>query len=110
MTADRAGSGILTEGDRSPRRQRLRKDKRRSRPREEDQAFAGIVIGFARAVRRMVFGPPPDEEPHDDAGMAGSGVPRHPPGDAGYGSVALAEPITDDTGSAGETPHTRPSR
>jgi hypothetical protein len=80
---------------------RLPKD-RPSRGRPQDSAFAEVVFGFARAVRRMLFGtPPPDRSPPDDDGLAGSRVPRHPPDASGSGSVALAEPIapedTDDS-------------
>jgi len=46
--------------------------------REEDPVFAGVVVRFAEAVREMVFGPPPEDQPPDDAGMAGSRVPRRP--------------------------------
>jgi hypothetical protein len=81
----------VAESDNEPRDVRSRKD-RAPRGRREDPAFADVVIGFARAVRRMLFGPPPDEPPDDD-GLAGSRIPRNPPDASGSGSVALAEPI-----------------
>jgi len=75
-----------------PRDARLPKDRPR-RGRREDSAFAEVVLGFGRAVRRMLFGTPPaDEQPLDDDGLAGSRIPRHPPDTSGSGSVALVEP------------------
>jgi hypothetical protein len=97
----------LTEGEKEPRKRRARRDRQRSSRREEDPVFAGVVVGFAQAVRRMIFGPPPDDAPADDAGTAGSGVPRRPPGYSGSGSVALVEPVTDDSDLDEEVgPHT----
>jgi hypothetical protein len=81
----------MTDADDEPRDVRLRKD-RSPRGRREDPAFAGVVIGFARAVRRMLFGPPPDDE-----GLAGSRIPRRPPDASGSGSVALAAPAATET-------------
>jgi hypothetical protein len=52
-------------------------------------------MGFARAVRKVLFGPPGDEPP-DDGGLAGSRVPRRPSDLSGSGSVALAEPIVEE--------------
>ncbi len=102
----------MTEGEKQARKQRMRKDRRGSGRRKGDPVFAGVVVGFAQAVRRMMFGQPPDDEPSDAAGMAGSGVPRRPPGQSGSGSVALVEPIVEHSDldqEAGEA-HTRPSR
>jgi hypothetical protein len=80
----------MADADKEPR-------DRPRRGRREDQAFAEVVIGFARAVRRMLFGTPPaDESPPDDDGLAGSRIPRHPPDASGSGSVALAEPVVAD--------------
>jgi len=66
---------------------------RRPGARAKDTVFAGVVVGFAHAVRRLMFGPPPDEP--DDGGLAGSRVPRRPPDHFGSGSVALVEPDAD---------------
>ena len=52
-------------------------------------------MGFARAVRNMMFGPPRDDPP-DDGGRAGSRVPRRPSDLSGSGSVALAEPTANE--------------
>ena len=66
----------MTEDEKKPRTRRTRGDRQRSGRREEDPAFAGVVVGFAQAVRLMVLGLSPDDGPPDDKGMTGSGVPR----------------------------------
>jgi len=87
---------------------RLPKDRPR-RGRREDSAFAEVVIGFARAVRRMLFGTPPaDGLMPDDDGLAGSRIPRHPPDTSGSGSVTLAEPVvTTDLDEPADGPPSR---
>lgn len=94
-----------------PRRGRERNRRQRPTKGEDDPTFAGIVVGFAQAVRKMIFGPPPTDEPPDDGGMAGSRVPRRPPDRSGSGSVALVEPIAADADLEDQVdPHTRPAR
>jgi hypothetical protein len=73
------------------------------------RALGRVVAGFADAVRGMVWRRsaltdrwvPPDESTDtgyqpwlwdDDAGLAGSRVPRRPPDRSGSGAVALLEP------------------
>ena len=82
---------------------------------QRDMAFYRVVVDFRNAVEQMVVsrGGPLDVDnlwwgfgdtgsqrrrPTDDGGLAGSRVPRRPPGDEGDDRIQITEPIGSHSG------------